>query len=231
MKYLPAVLLCLIFTISIQAQQARFIEVTGSAEMLIDPDEVIFNIGIAEFWKGEFEKSLDKDSPRGDKVKILDIEKQLLKDLKAIGIKKDRISSTDVGTYWRGKNEEIRLRKSFEISLTDFSLINRIISEVNTLGIDYMRIGELKHKDIAKYRVEVKKQALLAAREKATYLAETLGKTTGDVLAISEVNRDRFYSDSRLSNTAMESNSSSTETEKKIKLRYEIVAKFEIIDN
>jgi len=94
-----------------------------------------------------------------------------------------------------------------------------------------MRIGELKHKDMADYRVAVKKEALRAAKTKATYLAETLGKTTGDVISIREVTADRFYGDARLSNSMMESSSSGMEIEKKIKLRYEIIAKFELVDN
>jgi len=230
MKYLPLLLLYVLVSIPVHAQQDRFIEVTGSAEMLIEPDEIIFNIGLAEYWENEF-KPPYAEANKGEKVKILAIEQQLLNDLKAIGISKKDIKSTDVGNNWRGRNEEIRMRKAFEISLTDFSLVNRIISEVNTLGVEYMRIGELKHKDISSYRVDVKKQALLAAREKASYLTETLGKTIGDVISIREVAADRIYSDARLSNAMMESSSSGLEIEKKIKLRYEIIAKFEILED
>lgn len=230
MKYVSVLFFMLLVFNPILGQQERFIEVTGSAEMLIEPDEIIFNIGIAEYWENEF-KNAPPNMSKGEKINILNIEQQLLSDLKAIGIPKKDIKSTDVGNSWRGRNEEIRMRKAFEITLTDFSKINRIISEINTLGVEYMRIGALKHKDIIDYRIEVKKKALLSAQGKAAYLAETLGKTIGDVISIKEITGDRFYSDTRLSNSMMESSSSGgMDIEKKIKLRYEILARFNIVD-
>jgi uncharacterized protein YggE len=226
------VVLFFIYSLPVLSQQDRHIEVTGNAEMYIEPDEIVFNISIAEYWENEFKPVFDPTN-KGEKIKILDIEKQLIQQLKAIGIKKDDIKSTDVGTVWRGKNEEVRMRKRFEISLEDFSLINRIISEINHYGIDYMKIGTLKNKEIYKHRKEVKKQALLAAKEKATYLVNTLDKNLGPIVSIKEIDTDSgFYPGLRTSNVAMESSpdSGGIDPEKKIKLRYEIIAKFEIAD-
>ncbi|WP_197276692.1 SIMPL domain-containing protein [Mangrovimonas sp. ST2L15] len=57
MKLKLALLTCLILLgLNISAQESKYIEVTGSAEMLIEPDEFIFIIGIEEYWKEEFEK-------------------------------------------------------------------------------------------------------------------------------------------------------------------------------
>jgi hypothetical protein len=95
MKYLPLLLLYVLVSVPVYAQQERFIEVTGSAEMLIEPDEIIFYIGLAEYWENEF-KAAPPNMSKGEKVKILDIEQQLLKDLKNIGISKKDIKSTDV---------------------------------------------------------------------------------------------------------------------------------------
>lgn len=216
-------------TMPLFSQQDKFIEVTGSAELYVEADEIVFNIGISEYWENEFNSIYPKNkSNKGDKIKILDIETQLLEDLKNIGISKNSIRSTDIGNNWRGRNEEIRMRKSFEIYLKDFSLINQIISGVNTYGIEYMRIGELKNKDIATYRKKVKKQALLAAKEKATYLVETLNYELGELISIKELGNNSFYPSYKGSNSVMESSNNNIEPEKKIKLRYEILAKFEI---
>lgn len=218
-----------LYSMPIFSQQEKFIEVTGSAEIYIEADEIIFNIGISEYWENEFNNYYPKnESNRGQKIKILTIENQLIEDLKKIGISKNRIKSTDVGNSWRGRNEDIRIRKSFEISLEDFSLINQIISGVNTYGIEYMRIGELKNKDMTTYRKDVKKQALLAAKEKATYLVETLDYQLGELISIKELGNNSVYPSFKLSNSVMESSSKAIEPEKKIKLRYEILAKFEI---
>ena len=49
-----------------------------------------------------------------------------------------------------------------------------------------MRIGEMSNKDILKYHEQGKKDALLAARKKAEYMAEALGEKVGEVLSIVE---------------------------------------------
>ena len=49
-----------------------------------------------------------------------------------------------------------------------------------------MRIGEMSNKDILKYHEQGKKDALLAARNKAEYMAEALGEEIGKVLSIEE---------------------------------------------
>ena len=48
-----------------------------------------------------------------------------------------------------------------------------------------MRIGELKNKDMQVYRQQSKIEALKAAKKKAEYLVEALGKRLGDVFALS----------------------------------------------
>ena len=61
MKTHHLTLILLLFAINVFAQNTsiddlRFIEVTGSAEMEVEPDEIRFQIGITEYWKDEFEK-------------------------------------------------------------------------------------------------------------------------------------------------------------------------------
>lgn len=49
-----------------------------------------------------------------------------------------------------------------------------------------MYIGELKDKELQTYRKRGKIEALRAAKEKATYLTESLGKQLSDVIRIVE---------------------------------------------
>ena len=213
-----------------RAQESKYIEVTGSAEMLIQPDQFVFIIGIEEYWEEEFEKKKEFKDYK-NKVEISEIEKQLLKDLSSIGIKVKNIKSTEVGNYWRYRGKEFLISKKLEITLTNFQTINRIISKLDRKGIDYMRIGELKNKNLVNYRKEVKKRALVAAKEKAKYLLETIDKKLGDVISITELNNQNYLWEPALatSNALMNSrNNSEAKNEKKIKLRFEIKAKFEI---
>ncbi|GAA0737649.1 SIMPL domain-containing protein [Gaetbulibacter jejuensis] len=231
MKIKLALFTCLIFLgLNLSAQESKFIEVTGSAEMLIEPDEFIFIIGIEEYWKEEFEKNKDFEDYK-NKVKISEIEGQLIKTLNDLGIKTEDIKSTEVGNYWRYRGKELLISKKLEISLTDFKHINKIISKLDRKGIDYMQIGELKNKELVKYRKEVKVQALLAAKEKAKYLLEAIDKELGDIISITELNSDNYFWRPTLSTSNVMLNSSENpeaENDKKIKLRFEINAKFGI---
>ena len=217
---------------NLNVEPPRFIEVTGSAELEVEPDEITFIIGIQEYWKEEFEKRTEfKDYKT--KVPISEIENNLLNDLSKIEIPKDKITIREVGNYWRYKGKEFLISKQLEISLNDFDKINRIIQTIDTKGIDYMRIGELKNKDITEYRKQVKIEALKAAKEKADYLLNSIGKKTGDIISIIELNNDSNNSwrpQSMMSNTIMSTtDNSGIDNMRKIKLRYEIKVKFEIM--
>lgn len=225
------IVFCLVlFSLNITAQESKYIEVTGSAEMLIKPDEFIFIIGIEEYWQEEFKNNKQFQDYRS-KVEITKIEKQLIKDLNSLGIKTENIKTTEVGNYWRQNGKEFLIGMKIEILLSDFKLINKIISKLDRKGIAYMRIGELKNKQLTNYRKEVKKQALIVAKEKATYLLETIDKKIGDVISITELNSENYFwgSNSVTSNAVMNSsNNSEAKSDKKIKLKFKIKAKFEI---
>ena len=92
----------------------------------------------------------------------------------------------EIGDYWRQKGKEFLIGKQLDIRLTDFEQINTIIKKVDTRGIESMRIGELKHKDLPNYRKQGKIEALKAAREKASYLVEAMGQKLGEAIRIVE---------------------------------------------
>jgi len=131
--------------------QIRFIEVTGSAELEIEPDEIRFIIGIKEYWKEEFDKRT-KFKDYKTKVPISVIEKNLVADLAQVGIQKDNLIFREVGNYFRYNGKEFLISKQIELILYDFKTVNEITMVIDTKGIDYMRIGELKNKEITEFR-------------------------------------------------------------------------------
>lgn len=215
---------------NIYNESLRFIEVTGSAELEVEPDEISFVIGIQEYWKEEFEKRTEfKDYKT--KISIVEIEKQLLNDLSEIGIPKEKIMIREVGNYWRYKGKEFLISKQLEIVLNDFKKIDEILSSINLKGIDYMKIGKLNNKDLTIYRKQVKVEALKAAKEKADYLLESIDKHTGEIISIIELENSNvpWIPQPITSNSIMStSDNSGIDNFRKIKLRYEIKARFEI---
>lgn len=166
-------------------EKFRYIEVSGTSEVEIVPDEIHFIIGIKEYFEEEFD-GVSKPEEYRTKVRIEDIESQMREALHSIGITDSDIRTQDVGDYWRERGLDFLIGKNLDITLHDFTMIDRIISVIDTKGVSSMRIGEMTHKDILKYQEQGKKDALLAARDKAGYMAETLGEKIGKVLSIIE---------------------------------------------
>ena len=166
-------------------EKFRYIEVTGTSEVEIIPDEIHFVIGIKEYFEEEFDGKSKPEDYR-TKVRIEDIESQMREALHSIGITDNDIRTQDVGDYWRERGLDFLIGKNLDITLHDFTMIDRIISVIDTKGVSSMRIGEMSNKDILKYHEQGKKDALLAARNKAEYMAEALGGEIGKVLSIEE---------------------------------------------
>ena len=221
--------------VSLSAQEpdinARYIEVTGSSEIEIIPDEIHFMITIKEFWQEEFEAK-SKPEDYKTKVPITEIERYLMNALKRAGIPQTDIQTQEVGDYWREQGKDFLIAKRFDIKLQNFGQIDRIIKYVDTRGIQSLNIGELKNKDMQEYRAKGKIEALKAARQKATYLVESLGQKLGNVLRIIEPEDRNYYHfqpQSAMSNVALQSYDSNPENFKTIKLRYQMTARFEIL--
>ena len=166
-------------------EQFRYIEVTGTSEVEIIPDEIHFVIGIKEYFEEEFDGKSKPEDYR-TKVRIETIESQMRKALHSIGITDSDIRTQDVGDYWRERGLDFLIGKNLDITLHDFTMIDKIISVIDTKGVSSMRIGEMTHKDILKYQEQGKKDAVLAARRKAEYMAGALGEQLGSVLSIKE---------------------------------------------
>ena len=213
-----------------QESDERYIEVTGSSEIEVVPDEIHFLIHIKEYWEEEeYTGKSKKEEDFQTKVPLTVIEKDLRKSLRKIGISDEAIRTQEVGDYWRQRGKEFLIGKQLDIRLTDFEQINSIIRSVNTWGIESMRIGELKHKDLPMYRKQGKIEALKAAREKASYLVAAMGQQLGEVIRIIEPadnNISRYLPFQAQSNVSM--GTAATEQYRVIKLRYEMTARFAI---
>lgn len=220
--------------LAISAQEdnnSRYIEVTGSSETEIIPDEIHFMITIKEYWQEEFEKK-SKPEDYQTKVPVNEIEHNLMSALKQVGIAPSDIQTKEVGDYWRERGKDFLISKTFDIKLQNPDQINRIIQTVNTKGIQSMNIGELKNKDLQEYRKQGKIEALKAARQKADYLVAAMGQKLGNVLRIVEPEErsfSYFQPQSAMSNVAIPSYDSNPENFRTIKLRYQMTARFEIL--
>lgn len=221
-------LMCTTLTFGQQQNTGRYIEVTGSSEIEIEPDEIHYIIEIREYWEEEFINKAKPEDYR-TKVPLSKIEESLRKSLANAGIRESAIRTQEIGEHWRERGKDFLIGKQFDITLDSFDKIDEIISHISTRGINAMRIGELKNKNIADYRQKGKIEALKAAREKAIYLVEAMGEELGEVIHIIEPaasNINPFINAQVQSNMVM-GGTAGTEY-RVVKLRYEMTARFAI---
>lgn len=164
----------------------RTIEVKGSAEMEVEPDEIVLIIGIQEYWEEEFEKNKEPEDYK-TKVPLAIIEDDVVKKLRKAGIKKESVKVRNVGNYWRQQGKEFLFSKQLEVELSDFSKINDLIDLLDAKGIRNLNIGELRHSEIEDFKNQVKIEALKNARKKANVLVESVGEELGEVITITEI--------------------------------------------
>ena len=111
MKRLSVLLLLLVCGAAARAQAVdggcgqRYVEVTGSSVIEIDPDEVHFIITISEYWQEEFDGKSKPEDYR-TKVPLTTIESGLRRTLAGLGIGSDDIRTQEVGEWWRERGKD-----------------------------------------------------------------------------------------------------------------------------
>lgn len=173
---------------SIAPASLRTIEVSGSHRIQIDPDEVTLSLAIQEYWKEEFEGK--KYEEYRTKIEITDIERELISALQDLGVKMEQITLIQSGNYWRSTGKDILVNKNLSIKFNSVEEINTLSNKLKVRGIQNMYISELKHKDLEKYQLETKAQALKNAREKALHLVRSMGYELGEAITIVEIDQN-----------------------------------------
>jgi uncharacterized protein YggE len=225
------ILSVMLFNLPLWAQnnnEVRYIEVRGSAEMEVQPDEMTLSITIQEYYEEEFQKNKEPKNYK-TKVSLAKIEDNLIKSLRKTGIEKEEIRVTGMGNYWRSEGKEFLFSKQLEVKVTDFSKVNQLTSLVDAKGIRSVNVGQMTHTNIENFRKEVKTNALIDAREKAAYLVESLGEELGEVLSITELN-DGFARPVMAKSMLMAADAGyeSVEQVQNITISYQVTARFKI---
>lgn len=200
----------------------KFIEVTGSAEMTVQPDEVQLQITLG-------------DNRKTGGKKIEEIETEFKEILRRNNVKPESIkfegASNNWWYYWQKRHGMNSI--TVNVTLDAKSNILQLVKDLDKPWVMDIAIAKTDHKDITRFRKEVKIQAMKAAKEKAGYLVESVGDKIGGILSVEEIpdSQPDFRSQQRLmANVAYESDQQSTGVDNvaEIKLRYEIKVKFEI---
>ena len=201
----------------------NYIEVTGTAEMMIVPDKIEITISVTE-----------KDFKT--KQSFADYEKMIIAKLKEIGIPVDKdFMIADMNSRFKyrfiSKNGVVS-SKQYLLIVHDASTANKVFEEFENLGITNIAVTKLDHSLIEKYRREVKINAIKVAKEKAEALAGAINQSIGKAIYISELNNNFGGMENQYrmsSNTLMEVNNEEPGLDfQKIRVKFSISVKFEL---
>lgn len=207
--------------VNAQEIKKNAIEVTGVAEMEVEPDEIIFNIGIKA----------------DNKNQLADNEKLLFETLKNDGVKNEDIKFKSM--YQNLYSKTTKFTKSFQFKVNAKANVSKLFEDLNQKWVSNLNIAEIKNTKIADFRKTVKINALKAAKEKADYLLGSINKKTGDAIEIVEI--EDYMSDSilpvayksKMANIQLEAADSSVDYSfdniENIKLKYSIKTRYGIL--
>ncbi len=227
-KLLFVVLACLTLQV-LRAQnpenQKPFIEVTGTGEIEIVPDEIYVTILLQESKEKE---TLSKQ------------EDALQKAIKDLGIDPKNLTlnsaDADYGRYSTFKKEVI-LSKSYILKLSNATILSQVYEKLDKINAQDAYVSRIDHSKILEYTKEARIKAIKAAKEKAEYLLTAIGQQAGKPIQVLEIENYihnpvyRNMAMKSVSNAYMREGDQAEEPEmsfRKIKIKSSFNVKFEI---
>jgi uncharacterized protein YggE len=161
----------------VDCEEEPYIEVTGSADQEVTPDEIYINIIIRE-------KYVNKE-----KVTIESQEEKLKTYLKDIGVDIKNLYLSDanadyVKVKWRTK--DVLTKKDYTLKVSTATTVGQVFQQLDKLEITDAFIAKVNHSKLDSLKKEVKILAIKAAKNKADYLLTAIGEQTGKPLIIQE---------------------------------------------
>ena len=169
----------------------RTINVSGSAELEITPDEIYVQVELREYNK----KS-------GEKVDIQAISNQFLSAVKSMNIADTNVAVQGYsgwdGSYWwyqrnKKKNPDMKAGITYEVKVKTVDEMGKLVDKLDDQATQNFNISRTSHSGMDSIKKQLKIQAVKAAKEKAVYLAAALGDNVGQALTINDPNEVGNY--------------------------------------
>ena len=169
-------------TMFLKAQTAiNKIEVVGQSEIEVEPDYFEYSINLQEYYKTENEK-----------VSIEILEKGLIKSVEEIGLKKENLTINSVNGNRRyvadDKPSNFLEGRNYIIRIYSINDVNNLLPKLDKAGLVNTSMSKRSNKKKTEYEKDLRKKAINDAKQKATSIAESVGKKIGDIILITEYN-------------------------------------------
>ncbi|WP_165917160.1 SIMPL domain-containing protein [Flaviaesturariibacter aridisoli] len=209
----------------------RTITVTGSAEEEVTPDEIYVNVDLKEYEKkGQGKIALDV------------IRRDFLASARAVGIPDSLVTiaaydGNNGNPWWqrKKKKEELYASITYQVKLKSSKLMDDLVARLDDNATQNFYISRVDHSRLADYRKQLKIKATQAAKEKAQYLAQSIGEQVSVAVTINEpveyggpiiYNRAAMASNVVMKDAAGSPDDANQPDFKKIKLKYDVTVVF-----
>jgi uncharacterized protein len=182
MKKLVIVLLLFVAVVHAQElKQVPQITVTGEGKLKVTPDEALITLSVENTGKDAVEVKKKNDAQ-------IDL---VIKVIKRFGIAPTDFQTQQVSLY---KNYDDASKKHFYVAhqtltvhLKNLSKYDALLLEVMDVGINSIQGVEFKASQLSVYESQVRKNAMVAAKQKAMdFVSELPGQKVGKALVVSE---------------------------------------------
>lgn len=157
------------------AGEQPYIEVAGTAEQEVVPDEIYVAVEIRE---------------RKEKISLQQQEDRLKAIVAQLGLEMSDLSLSGALTDYvllRRKSGALRSGKSYTVRVGDALTLGKLFRELDELEITDARIVRLDYSGMDSLQRQLRIKAIQAARDKATYLLQAIGQQPGHPLVVNEV--------------------------------------------
>lgn len=180
MKKILLTLVCLIpllFHAQEHVNARPFIEISGTSETEVVPDELYLQITLLERMEGK------------EKIGIERQEADLKKNLKDIGIDLANLSMSNANADYRNvrkREKDVLISKSYLLKLSTTDQLAKVYERLDKMNAYDAFIRRVANSRILDLQKENRIKAIKAAKEKAEYLLAAIGQQAGAALQVSE---------------------------------------------
>lgn len=180
MKRLTILALLLFSILSANSQTKNFIdqpyiEVSGSADTLVTPNEIYIRILLSE-----------KDTR--DRVSIEELEQKMVAVLSGLGLNTEKdLTTSDMTSsfkFYLLKSKDVIKTKLYTLKVTDAVTASQVFMKLEEVEISNTSIERVDHSDLGNLKNKMRTKAIVDAIERAAALTKPLNQTIGPAINI-----------------------------------------------
>jgi len=194
MKRLTILALMFVFIHSANSQTKNFIdqsyiEVSGSADTLVTPNEIYIRIILSE-----------KDTR--DRASIEELEQKIVTALKGLGLDTEKnLTTSDMTSNFKTyllKSKDVIKTKIYTLKVTDAVTASKVFMKLEEIGISNTSIERVDHSDLNNIKNKMRTKAIIDSKERADALTKPLNQTIGAAIHIMDTDNNPLQLQGRI---------------------------------